>query len=199
MINYDKKEYEEAQAYTGEYAKLPAGGYICQIKEAKTGKSNSGNEMLILNIDIAEGEYKDYYLKQYEKRIESATADKPPKYPNNAILRNILSGKNWIERFKGIITSIEKSNSNFNWESCNGDESKLKGLYVGAIFREEEYEKIDGSIGTTVKIYQLRSIETIKNEKYKVPEIKKLPQKGEAYEGYGSLLSTSVADDDFPF
>ena len=33
------KGYDEAQAITGEYEKLNAGGYICKIKSAKEEKS----------------------------------------------------------------------------------------------------------------------------------------------------------------
>lgn len=196
MINYDEKEYENAVAFTGEYPKLPAGGYICKIIGSKVEKSKKGNDMLVLALDIAEGVYKEFYKKQYDEKVKTATPDKPAKYPNNAVLRAVLEGENWINRFKGIITAIENSNEGFNWKSCNGDESKLKDLIVGAIFREEEYEKLDGSIGTSVKVYQLRSSDKIRNGEYATPEIKKLPQKGEAFE---DILNSVNNDEDLPF
>lgn len=197
MINYNEKEYENAIAFTGEYPRLPAGGYICKILGAKVEKSKKGNDMLVLALDICEGDYKDFFTKQYEERVKTATPEKPAKHPNNAILRAVLQGENWINRFKGIITAIENSNKNFDWKSCKGDETKLKGLIVGAIFREEEYEKFDGSIGTSVKIYQLRNADKIRNGEYTTPEIKKLPQKGEAFEDF--INSVSSDNDDLPF
>lgn len=197
MINYDEKEYENAVAFTGEYPKLPAGGYICKIIGAKVEKSKKGNDMLVLALDIAEGDYKEFYKKQYDERAKTATPDKPAKYPNNAVLRAVLQGENWINRFKGIITAIENSNEGFNWKNCKGDETKLKDLIVGAIFREEEYEKLDGSIGTSVKIYQLRSVNKIRNGEYTTPEIKKLPEKGEAFEDF--INSVDNDNDDLPF
>ena len=54
--------YEEAQAITGEYEKLEAGGYICKIVNAKEEKSKSGKRMLVLQLDIIEGERKEYFI-----------------------------------------------------------------------------------------------------------------------------------------
>ena len=98
----------------------------------------------------------------------------PAKFPNNAVVRYVLEGDYWLNRFKGLMTSLEKSNDNFNWLECNHDENKIKGLHIGAIFGEEEYEKMDGSIGTTTKVTQIRSTEIIKEGNYTVPEKKKL-------------------------
>ena len=62
--------YDEAQAYTGESRALPAGKYICEIKGAKVVKTSTGKEQLVLQLDIAEGEYKDHYGNLYEAHIE---------------------------------------------------------------------------------------------------------------------------------
>ena len=198
MINYNKEEYENAVAFTGEFAGVKAGGYICEIIDSKVEQSKKGNDMLVLAIDIAEGDYKGFFAKQFEERKNNAKSpEKAVKYPNNAVIRCVLSGENWINRFKGIITSIEKSNEGFNWKSCNGDESKLKGLMVGAIFSEEEYERLDGSVGTAVKVHHLRSVDAIKNGDYKIPNIKKLPSKGEAFEDFMSLTDSN--SEELPF
>ena len=63
--------------------------------------------------------------------------------------------------------------------------------------REEEYEKIDGSIGTAVKVYQLRSADKIRNGEYTTPKIERLPKKGEAFEDI--LNSVNNDTDDLPF
>ena len=57
--------YDEAQAYTGESRTLPAGKYICEIKGAKVVKTSTGKEQFVLQLDIAEGEYKDHYSNLY--------------------------------------------------------------------------------------------------------------------------------------
>ena len=50
--------YDEAQSYTGESRTLPAGKYICEIKGAKEVETKNGKKQLVLQLDIAEGEYK---------------------------------------------------------------------------------------------------------------------------------------------
>ena len=91
------------------------------------------------------------------------------------------------------MTSLEKSNDNFSWLECNHDENKIKGLHIGAIFGEEEYEKMDGSIGTTTKVTQIRSTEIIKEGNYTVPEKKKLEKEEDPFENIGNSVN------DLPF
>ena len=76
-----------------------------------------------------------------------------------------------LRYFKGFMTSIEASNPGFKW---NWDEKKLAGKLFGGIFGEEEYEKQDGSIGTIVKCRFVRSVDAIREGKFKIPEIKRL-------------------------
>ena len=47
---------------------LPIGAYECVIKDARihTNKEN-GKETLKVSVDIASGEYKDYFQKRYDK------------------------------------------------------------------------------------------------------------------------------------
>ena len=57
---------------------------------------------------------------------------------------------------------------------------------------------MDGTIGVSVKLYQLRSTEAIKNQDYRIPERKKLPAKGDAFEDFVNSV-TSEDKDDLPF
>ena len=54
------------------------------------------------------------------------------------------------------------------------------------------------NFGISVKLYQLRSTEAIKNQDYKIPERKKLPAKGDAFEDFVNS-ATSDSNDDLPF
>lgn len=190
--------YDEAQAITGEYEKLEAGGYICKIINAKeeTSKS-SGKKMLVLAIDIVEGEHKDFYKKRYDEDMKIADATNPAKW--KGVYYQMLEGEKAAGFLKGLMTSLETSNSGFKW---NWDEKKLIGLKFGGIFGEEEYEKMDGSIGISTKIKFIRTVEAIKNGKFKIPEIKKLPAKGDSFENFAKangLDYTKTEDDDLPF
>ena len=181
--------YEEAQAITGEYEKLNAGGYICKIINAKEEKSKSGKRMLVLALDIAEGDKKDFFRNRFN---ENSNPDK--KWPAGAIYRQMLEGEKAAGFLKGLMTSLESSNEGFKWD---WDEKKLANLKCGAIFGEEEYEKMDGSVGTTTKVKFIRTIKAIQDGNFKVPELKKLPEKGEAFEDF--VNSVTSDNDDLPF
>ena len=118
--------YDEAQAITGEYERLEAGGYICRIINAKEEKSKSGKRMLVIALDIAEGEKKDYFKKRFD---EDNRAEK--KWPAGAIYRQMLEGEKAAGFLKGLMTSLEASNEGFKWD---WNEKKLRDLKCGAIF-----------------------------------------------------------------
>ena len=180
--------YDEAQAITGEYERLEAGGYICKIISAKEEKSKSGKRMLVIALDIVEGDKKDYFKKRFD---EDNRAEK--KWPAGAIYRQMLEGEKAAGFLKGLMTSLEASNEGFKWD---WNEKKLRDLKCGAIFGEEEYEKMDGSIGTSTKIKFIRTVKAIQEGNFKVPELKKLPQKGESFEDF---INSVNDDDDLPF
>lgn len=182
--------YDEAQALTGEFETLEPGGYICKIRSAREEKAKSGKRMLVMALDILEGEKKDFFQKRFD---EDTRADK--KWPAGAVYRQMLEGEKAAGFLKGLMTSLEASNDGFKW---NWDEKKLKDLKCGAIFGAEEYEKMDGSIGTSTKVKFIRTVKTIEEGKYKIPELKKLPRKGEAFEDFLNS-ATSSDDDDLPF
>ena len=181
--------YDEAQAITGEYERLNAGGYICKIISAKEEKSKSGKRMLVLALDIAEGDKKDFFRNRFN---DNSNPDK--KWPAGAIYRQMLEGEKAAGFLKGLMTSLEASNDGFKWD---WDEKKLANLKCGAIFGEEEYEKMDGSVGTTTKVKFIRTVKAIQDGNFKVPELKKLPEKGEAFEDF--VNSVTSDNDDFPF
>ena len=106
----------------------------------------------------------------------------------------MLEGEKAAGFLKGLMTSLEASNEGFKW---GWDEKKLANLKCGAIFGEEEYEKMDGSVGTTTKIKFIRTIKAIQDGNFKVPELKKLPEKGEAFEDF--VNSVTSDNDDLPF
>lgn len=56
--------YETTQAY-GDFTPLELGGHICKIMKVEETKSKAGNDMIIISLDIAEGDQKDYFSKQY--------------------------------------------------------------------------------------------------------------------------------------
>lgn len=181
--------YNEAEAkIPGEGTTLPAGGYICKIAQAKEATSQNGNNMIVLLMDIAEGEFKDFYRNKFD-----ANTAQDKKWPNAATYRQLTEGKG-VPFLKGLLTSIEASNTGYS-PIKNGeiDLQSLKGKLVGAVFGEEEFIADDGEVKTFVKISRPISAQRIKDNDFKVPAVKKAaPQTF-------STISESVTDDDLPF
>lgn len=156
--------YEHAEAFTGEYEKLEPGGYICKILKVQAEEKDYGT-LLRIAFDIVEGEHEGFYKRNFEnKKLYDAEAKWPGMYYQTI-------KQDDLRYFKGFMTSVEASNPGFRWD---WDEKKLAGKLFGGLFGEEEYEKQDGSIGISVKCKFVRSVDSIREGKFKIPEIKRL-------------------------
>lgn len=182
--------YDNAASYDGSVERLPAGGYICRILKAWCENSANGSEMLVLALEIAEGEYAGYAKRQFER--------KKANNPNAAwgcTLRQLTLGFDGQTSpyFKGLIKSIEESNAGYKW---NWQEATLANKMVGMIFREEEFETNTGDIKTTVRPAFPRSVQSIRDG-VKTPEIKRL----RAYSATApsNTAFTTVEDEKMPW
>jgi len=162
--------YEKAAAYDGSNERLPAGGYICRILKAWVETTMSGSEQLVLALEISEGEYTGYFNRQYTSRLENKPKAKWPCVFKQFTL-NTEGETNPF--FKGMIKSIEESNNGYKW---NWQEAGLQNKMIGMIFREEEFEAMDGTIKTTVRPAFPRSVQRIRNG-VEIPEIRRLNRK----------------------
>lgn len=178
--------WNEAPAYTGEFETLPPGAYKCQVVQVNITKTQSGKEMMVFCFDIAEGPFKDYYMKQFKSRQKT---DKDVKYPG--IFRQLTRGDS-LPFFKGVITSIEKSNPGYRW---NWEEKSLIKKYFGGIFGREEYVGTDGKKHMSTKCVQIRSLDGMKDAK--IPEDKLLPDHPASQPG--PALQTQGASQNIPY
>ena len=148
--NFDKIEAKGMDDFRG----LPIGAYECVIMDARVNHNEqSGKDTFKVSVDIASGEYKDYFQKMYESdtRIDR-------KWNNNAVKYLSYTGDN-VAYFKGFITTVENSNVGYKWD---WDETKLKGKKVCGVFQYEEYEKQDGTKGIKVRLNKFRSLDKLK-------------------------------------
>lgn len=189
--------YDEAQAITGDYQSLPPGGYICRIKRASEQVTRNGKQMLVLAVDIAEGDYAGYFQK-----IFGANTSKDKKWPNGGTYRQLTEGKS-MEFFKGMITCIEKSNPGYVGFDANDnlDESQLTGKLIGCVFGREQYQKDNGDLAFATKIVQVRSVEAIKAgvepPADKLLDTKQAGKSNSGSVGFGTEIDFD--DDDVPF
>ena len=179
--------YDEARAF-GEFETLPAGGYKCLIKKVVCEKTQAGKEYLKIGFDIAEGEYKDFY----QKKFANDTRQEPKWSGVWTVFTEGYNPGTTNPKFKGLITSVEASNDGFKF---NFNEQELVNKKVGLVFREEEFEGVNGQIHTAVKPFFAVSYD--KAEESKIPNKKKLPEKGEAFEDF--INSVDNNNDDLPF
>ena len=192
--------YDEAPAYTGEFMQLPAGLYICEILGAKQEEYN-GHDRFVMQFDIADGEHKGFYQKQYN--AEKAT-NQNAKY--KGVHRQYMDS-NSLPFFKGMMTSVERSNQGFHFPwGTQGNEKTLVGKKFGAVMGREEFLTADGEKRMATKIVQIRSIDGLKDAK--VPEDKLLddapaagapaPQQGETDKD-GFMNIPDGIDEELPF
>lgn len=188
-------DYDKTTA-AGDYRKLPAGGYVCKVVKATEERTKSGLPMLKVAIDIAQGEYANFYKDAY-----AADTRQDKKWPagGTAYIVSQFNDGRTNPVFKAFCTSVEESNGmELSWGTDFGPQ--LKNKAVGIIFREEEYLNNDNAVRVSVKPYGYRSVEVIRNGMYQVPEIKRIdeapvPAKVEgAPEGF-----EAIPDDFLPF
>ena len=176
MLNLDPN-WKNIKADDGAFKGLPAGVYKCVVKQAVVKLSKKGQEMLVLSLDICEGEYANYFMDLFKKRHEEAAQKgEQAKWPNQAIFYQLTQG-DFLPRFKYLIDSLEESNPGFTF---TGDERALVGKMIGCIFREEEYRsQRDGQIRTSVKCDRVIPLSAMADAK--VPGVKKLKEDNQQY------------------
>lgn len=126
-------EAQESARYVGG-ERLPVGAYVCEIKNVKYVAGENGNsDRIDILFDITDGEYKDFFKKQYDanqnedKKWKGRTSIYVPKddgSEKDAWTKNSFA--KWINGF-------EDSNSGYKWD---WKEEKWKGLKVGIVFGE---------------------------------------------------------------
>lgn len=150
------------------YESPKAGGYICKIvsvMDVPLNKETGKGDYLLINFDIADGKFKNYY-KDMQERLNA-------DWWGGHYIRSYKEKA--LPMFKRFCECVSKSNGGYVFDSkINTDEQSLVGKYVGILFGEEEYETNSGEVKTRLYVVREYSVEQIKAGKFKIPEIKKL-------------------------
>jgi hypothetical protein len=186
------KDYDDVRV--GEPKILPAGGYVCKILKAEETESKTHKPMLKVFFDIADGEYAGYFREMFQNWKASSDDPSTVKWP--------FTGTKWIlllnnegqtnRDFKSFCTALEDSGTDV-WKNDTFDATSLKGAKLGIIFRREEHEYNGAASWRTVP-WGFRSVETIEDGTFNVPEDKALPEKT-----LTDADSFSAMEDDIPF
>ena len=136
-----------------DFKALPIGAYECKIINAvENHNEESGKTTLKVMVDIASGEYKDYFKKRYDS---NTAIDR--KWDNNATKYLAFEGEN-TSFFKGFITTVENSNVGYKWD---WDETTLRDKKIVGVFQYEQYKKQDGTKGIKVRLNKFRSLDKL--------------------------------------
>lgn len=178
------KAYKDAEASTGEFKRLPAGGYIVRITEVE---DKADKEYLSITFDIAEGEFKDFYSDEWGKSHLFA----------HSFVRSYKEKA--FGMFKGFLKAIDESNgTKYEDQAETGfKEQQLVGKIIGVLIGYEEYMSNRGEVRERVTVAATRSVSTIRSGSYKVPELKRLANTSlpiSPVEGF-----EAVNDADLPF
>lgn len=184
MIKPKKYDEIEIKEY-GNYKTLPLGGHKMVIARAYTDETTTFRPTLNLELDIADdGEFKWYFSKIYQE--DTSSSKKWQKAGTYSVITD--DDEKTLPFFKGLITSIEKSNPNYKFDWNLEEEKQLKSLegkMLGAIYGLEEYENEKGEIKTSRKIRFIRSIDNI--ETAPIPDVKLIDKTYMSYDDYEEM------------
>lgn len=178
-------KYESAQVKTGSvFDPLPKGAYVMKVIGAKEEQNKNGNGSHIkIAFDIAEGQYQDFYKKQFD-----ANASEDKKWPYDGIY-NLAApdddSPQWMQdAFKTFVSALEDSNDGYHWD---WDETKWKSLVIGGLFRNEQSES-DGNIYDHTRPYWFRSADAVRNGKFgRLPKDKLIEASSVPKDGWVSV------------
>lgn len=184
LSNFDKAR--EAARYTGG-ERLPVGAYVCDIKNVQYVAGEDGNsDRIDILFDIIEGDFKDFFKKQYDA---NTSEDKKWKGRKSIYVpKEDGSEKDeWTQNsFAKWVNGFEDSNEGYRWD---WDENKWKGLKVGIVF---------GETGTVIDGKEVRYIEPrFATDIKKVRDGSAPSAKFVAKRGYTGNGNTSTSSDGF--
>lgn len=126
------KNYDQIK--TGNYQRLPIDAYVCKILGANQETDEYGNNYIKVLLDIAEGDYTDYFLEDWKNQDRE---DKWWKctYRLYEVKDDGTEKDGWnAKTLKTFTTALEECNPGYHWD---WDENKWKGLKIGMVFREQ--------------------------------------------------------------
>lgn len=164
MISYPN--FDDVKA-SGDFEKLPAGGYVIVIRNAEENEGN-GKPYINITYDIAEGEKKGFFN------------DTDDEHAFIHQFRQYHSEKS-LGIFKGFITKLDECNgTNFAEEVKTGfDVKKLIGKKLGVVIGYEHYVNTQGNDKESSYIAAYKSISEIHEGKFNVPELRERKNKSQ--------------------
>lgn len=148
-----------------EEKKMPAGGYVCRIVKAKSGVNRYDEPCLLLYLDVDEGEFKHYFGRIYERRLDRGLDDYPCVYKQSV-------GNRSTKHFERLMNAITASNDSYIYTGKAGedwDESELENLLIGVVFQEKEFINARDKVRVIPVPYAIKSVDEIRRGDFVIP------------------------------
>ena len=178
---------------TQEFSYPTPGGYIGVIHSVQDVEHK---EYLLIDWDFAEGQFRGANADTWQRK----------QFWPYSLRRSYKDSA--LGFFKAFKIHLEESNPGYFFDEDNLQ--AMRGKYIGIILGEEEYRAKDGSIKTRLSVVNTRSVQSILEGDFKVPELRKLkaPASSGFSDGFASEPSTfspagftdlSADDGELPF
>jgi len=134
----------KSEAPSNAFPMLPAGAYVCGIKNVKIDGSGH-DQQIVLRLDIIEGEHLAYFTKRYDHDCKNHgkyevkyKGDFRIQIPDAANTKR--QHPEWdLKTLNNSIWAIEQSNPGFRWDGDTDSIGTFKGKIVGINVREGIY------------------------------------------------------------
>lgn len=190
LPRYDKSARKKS------FESLPKGAYVVKIMNAEEEKNLNGiGSHIKVSFDIAEGEYKDFYLQQYR-----ANTNENKDWPYDAVFYvSIPDDKSpeWMRlNYNTFFADLEDSNDGF---VCQ-DTKSMKNKLIGGKFRIEQKVASNGNVYDHTKLYWTCIADDVRNGKAgKLPNDKLLNISQPAQNDGFMDIPDNVDDEGLPF
>ena len=129
--------YNKAKRKSTTFEQLPKGAYVIKIMGAKEDTWPSGDKVVRIAFDIAEGKYMGFYQAMFDRNT-----NEDRQWPYDAVFNLNVPNDNsqpyvW-DNWNTFFADLEDSNSGFIFD---GDLKKLKGKVIGGKFHIEQTAK----------------------------------------------------------
>ena len=194
MVFTRPKDYDNTEVISesGGRQRLPKGGYVCKVLTVDEMESKNGNPYLLINMDIAEGEYMGFFADDYAAQ----TGDKKWRFSYRLMIPTDKTKPYTLQLFKTFNYYMEESNPGWKFD-FSADEKQYRGKLIGVLVNEREYETRTGNRGMATNIARIVKANTIRSGAYTVPNDVMLKTPPKTDDGY--YMPDNVEDDDLPF
>lgn len=177
QLNFNRKEYERKF--------LQPGGYVGKIVAA-----GIEGETVKVFFDIAQGEFKDIYLKEYQQAGGGKTFDST-KWNKKAVVNYNFQYAGAKYAFADLLNYLEESNQTFKW---NNDTNDLKNHLVGVVYKKNVYIDKFGDEKEGTDFPSFITVKSIAEHKYSIEPTKQSKEPATSM-GNPNLPTDSVPDD----